>query len=329
MISKNSAILVTGGTGLVGGQILKNLTSSGWTNIRAIKRNTSAIPTGLADGITWIQGDILDVTFVFDIVEKIDVIIHAAADVGFSLRRRDSIIKTSQNGTAHLVDAALNSDVKKFVFVSSIAAIGRKKQNEVIDELQIFSHSEFDTSYGLAKFLAEQEVWRGQAEGLTVAVINPAMIIGPGDFSRSSLGIFNRIYKQELSYFPTGTNGWVDVRDVADAAIKCVSEHIENERFIISSESLPYGDVFALIAKELKVPFLSKPLGYWTGQLGWRLQAVKSWWTGKDPIITRETVRSTSVNAIYNNQKSISKLEMSYLPIEQSVRDASQAYLKR
>jgi dihydroflavonol-4-reductase len=329
MIDNNSTILVTGGTGLVGRQILTLLSSQGWTHIIAVKRSSSIVPVGLNPDIQWIEGDILDVRFVYELMSKVDVVIHAAADVGFSIRRKNQILKASQSGTAHLVDAALESGVKRFVFVSSIAAIGRKKETEYIDELQIFSHSQYDTSYGLAKFLAEQEVWRAHAEGLSVNVINPSMIIGPGDFTRSSLKIFDRIYHQKLPYYPTGSNGWVDVRDVALAAIKCTQEEFDGHRFIISCGNLKYEEVFRQIADHLHVPFKAKPLQFWLGQIGWRIEAIKSWWTGSDPMITSETVKSTSVHSTYNNQKSISILKLSYISIDQSISDACNAYLSR
>ncbi len=327
MLAKTSKVFVTGGTGVVGSQILHQLLFDGWTNIVALRRSTSQLPQDLVSNVTWIEGDILDVSFIFDQIEGVDVVIHAAAEVGFSLRRRDQIIKTSLNGTANLVNASLDYGVKKFVFISSVAAIGRQKEEETIDEKKIFSHSRFDTSYGLAKFLAEQEVWRGHAEGLPCAVVNPSMILGPGNNERSSLKVIDKIYKQKLSYYPMGTNGWVDVRDVAKAVILCLDERINGERFILSSSSLPYGKVFANIAEHLKVPFVSKPLSAWLAQIAWRIAALKSWWSGDDPMVTKETVISTAARSTYDNSKSIQVLGLNYRSIDETIKESCSSYL--
>jgi dihydroflavonol-4-reductase len=326
MIDKTSKIFVTGGTGFVGSYILRELKSQGYKHIYALKRQHSTVSPDLVEGIHWLEGDILDVPTTYDQLSAMDAVIHAAADVGFSLRRRQQILSVSRDGTATLINAALASDVKKFVHVSSVAAIGRQKVEEDIHEKKIFSHSVFDTSYGLAKFLAEQEVWRGQAEGLNVAIINPSLIIGSKQFDRSSQKIFSKIAHQKMPYYPTGSTGWVDVRDVASAAAKCLSNEIMGERFIISSSNMAYRDGFELIASQLQVPFKAKPLTPVMGKIACYIEAFKSWLTGKDPLLTHETLNSMSCRSNYDNTKSINGLQMEYRDVQDTIVEACQNY---
>ncbi len=181
MLSKTSKIFVTGSTGFLGSYIVRKLVSDGYIDIICLKRESSE--TELVDDIFervhWVTGDILDIPLMEKLLEGVDCIIHAAAIVSHTANKK-KMLQTAIDGTANLVNIALSGNVKKFIYISSIAAIGRGKPVEHITEKQIFSHSKYDTTYGLAKFLAEQEVWRGHAEGLNVTILNPSMILGPG-----------------------------------------------------------------------------------------------------------------------------------------------------
>lgn len=229
-------------------------------------------------------------------------------------------------GTANLVNAALFCQVPKFIHISSIAAIGRKKLEDHIDEKVLFSHSPYDTTYGLSKFLAEQEVWRGHAEGLQVTVLCPSMVLGAGNFKSSSPKLFTKI-SEGLKFYPLGTNGWVDVRDVATAVYQVLMSDHDGQRFIISAQNLKFQDVFSKIAVKLNVAPPSKPITNFWGNVFWRIELLRSWIMGSEPVFTKETFMSTSVTAIYDNSKSVNELGMHYKDIERTINDTVQSFI--
>lgn len=327
MLSQKSKIFVTGATGFLGSYIVRQLLADGYEDITCLTRSNSQkeLTTDFYEKVRWIEGDILDVPFLIETLQGIDCIIHAAAIVTFSTKDKKKMIQTASDGTANLVNIGMDCGVQKFVHISSIAAIGRRKQEEDISEKMMFSHSKYDTTYGLSKFLAEQEVWRAHAEGLNVTILNPSMILGAGKWSSSSVQIFSKV-KKGISYYPSGTNGWVDVRDVAKAAVMSVSAEYNGERFIISAENLPYQSIMQDIATELKVKGPEKKANLNLAGIVWRLEAIRSYITGKNPVITKETIQSTSVIARYDNTKSKEVLGLTYRPIKNCILESCQVF---
>ncbi len=328
MLSQKSKIFVTGATGFLGSYIVRQLLDDHYENIICLSREKSdkGLTSDFYDRVTWVEGDILDVPFLIETLQDIDCIIHAAAIVTFSNKEKKKMIQTAVDGTANLINIGLGYGIKKFVHISSIAAIGRKKPVEDISEKMIFSHSKYDTTYGLSKFLAEQEVWRGHAEGLNVTILNPSMILGAGRWSSSSVHIFTKV-KNGIPYYPHGTNGWVDVRDVAKAAVISVSEQYNGERFIISAENLPYKTIMEVIAEELSVNPPSKEVNMNFANIVWRLEAIKSYLTGRNPAITKETLQSTSVTSRYDNSKSREVLGLQYRLIKDTIKESCKVYM--
>ncbi|MBC7884273.1 MAG: SDR family oxidoreductase [Saprospiraceae bacterium] len=328
MLSLKSKIFVTGATGFLGSYIVRTLAEDGYENIICLKRPESRtdILDDIADKVVWLEGDILDVPFLSEALIGVDCLIHAAAIVNFEPGNRKKMIQVASDGTANLVNMALENHILKFVHISSVAAIGRRKLKEDIDETKMFSHSKYDTTYGLSKFLAEQEVWRGHAEGLNVTILNPAMILGAGKWTTSSIQIFEKVFKG-LSHYPAGTTGWVDVRDVAVAAVNCVTEKFNGERFIISAENLPYKVVLDNIADGLNVKRTDKKVQMTFAGILWRIEAIRSFITGEKPLITKETIQSTSVTSVYNHSKSVHVLGLTYRPVKDTVKEVCTLFL--
>jgi dihydroflavonol-4-reductase len=329
MITKENKIFVTGATGFVGSYIVRKLIKEGFNNITCLKRNTSSsrLTDDFENKVQWVAGDILDLPFLEEIMMSHDLVVHAAADVTFSLKNKNKVLETALTGTANLVNAAIFCGVTKFVHISSIAAIGRKKLVDHIDEKVLFSHSPYDTTYGLAKFLSEQEVWRGHAEGLQVTVLCPSMVLGAGDFSSSSPKLFSKV-ANGLKFYPIGTNGWVDVRDVALATYQAIIGNHDGQRYIISAQNMKYQDVFSKIAKCMNVSGPSKPITNFMGNIFWRLESFRSFISGSEPIFTKETFMSTSVTSIYDNSKSTNELGLHYRDIEKTITETVQSFLE-
>ncbi len=327
MLSKTSKIFITGSTGFLGSYIVRQLVSDGYIDVICLKRESSEseLVDDIAERVQWVTGDILDIPLMEKLLEGVDCIIHAAAIVSHSANK-NKMLQTAMDGTANLINIALSGNVKKFIYISSVAAIGRGKPVEHITEKQIFSHSKYDTTYGLAKFLAEQEVWRGHAEGLNVTILNPSMILGPGKWDKSSTQIFKKLYLG-MKYYPDGSTGWVDVRDVAGVAVRCLDEDFNGERFIISAENHKYRSMFERISKKLGVKPPSKLLSQNYAWVIWRLEAIKSFFKGDKPTVTKETIFSTSVLSTYDNTKSINYLNVQYTSLEKTITESCGIFL--
>ena len=175
-------IFVTGGTGFLGSYLLRYLIHKGYTDIRALKRSTSsmALLGDVAHLIEWIDGDILDVVSLQESMQEVQQVYHCAAIVSYESGQADLMHEVNVVGTANVVNLALEMQVEKLVHVSSIAALGRSGKSKLLDESAKWEQSKFNTQYAISKHRAEMEVWRGIAEGLNAAIVNPSVILGSG-----------------------------------------------------------------------------------------------------------------------------------------------------
>ena len=303
---KDKHILITGGTGVLGIYIVEVLISEGFTDIEVFSRSGGDRSVSFANNpsVTFTKGDITELYPLSEAIERSDYVIHAAAIVSFHPKRFELMHTVNVEGTANVVNIALQSKVKKVIHISSIAAIGRSEKSGIISENTPWGNSKYNSYYGITKYLAEQEVWRAHHEGLNMAIINPALIIGGKVWGQSSLQIFNKVH-QGLPYYTTGSTGIVDVQDVVKITLSLLKSDINGERYIASGGNISYKDLFQKMAKFMDRKAPQKPAPKWMMSLFWRMEKVRSFLTGKEPIITRETVRSTSHLSSYDNQKSI------------------------
>ncbi|MEO1054188.1 MAG: NAD-dependent epimerase/dehydratase family protein, partial [Bacteroidota bacterium] len=273
--------------------------------------------------IEWREGDILDPLKLEANLEGVDTIIHCAAMISFDKRDRDIMNKTNVEGTKNLVDAALKKGVKRFIHVSSIAAIGRNKLKSTIDETEKWQSSRLNTNYAVSKHLAELEVWRGQAEGLNAVIVNPSVILGPGDWGKSSTRIFKYVW-EENKYYTPGTVNYVDVRDVCTAVLKLYHSTINGERFIINAGKTTYLKLFQAIARQFKKKPPTKEVSPLMMRIASFFEYIKSLITNQKPLITRETSRVGSLNLAYDNSKASSELGLEFRELEDTVAWACQ-----
>lgn len=311
-------ILVTGATGLVGSHLISALLAKGLP-VKALYRTD--IPS-ISDSskIQWIKADILDIVALEEAMEGVTQVYHCAAIVSFSAKNKKALHHTNIEGTANIVNACLNAAVEKLVFVSSVAALGRIRENQSINETMSWSEETSNSEYGKSKYFAEMEVWRGMGEGLNVIIVNPVIILGAGDWTKGSTAIFKSAY-DEFPWFTDGSSGFVDVLDVVDAMILLMESNLSSQRYIISGANLPYRDLFTMIANAFHKRPPHKRVTALLAEIVWRLEAIKGSITGKSPLLTKETSRTARTSVHFDNSKLLKAIPgFQYRPIESSIK---------
>ncbi|MCF8227940.1 MAG: NAD-dependent epimerase/dehydratase family protein [Bacteroidales bacterium] len=331
-------IFVSGGTGLVGSHLLYYLSRSG-EKIKALKRknsDTSRVkyvfslydenPGQLYDKIQWVEGDVLDYFSLENAIDEKDKVFHCAAIVSFHPSRHAQMMKVNVNGTSNLVNACLQKKAEKLCFISSIAALGRNSDGEEIDENTAWKTSRNNSAYAVSKYNAEREVWRGAAEGLKTVIVNPSVILGPGKWNIGSAQLFEQVWKG-LRFYTNGINGFVDVRDVGRIMIRLMESDIVNERFIVNAENISYEFLFTEMAKALKKKPPNIRVNTLISEIAWRIEKLKFYLTGKQPLITKETARTANARYYYSTQKLLNTIDYQYIPARKSVRDTAEIFL--
>jgi len=312
-------VLVTGGAGLVGKELITQLLAQG-KQVRAIYNKTP-----LADfhskALEQVQCNILDVVGLEEAMKDIEQVYHCAAIVTFNPRRKMEMFKINIEGTANVVNAALEAGIKKMVHVSSVAALGALREDEVINETMNWTEETSNSRYGQSKYLAELEVWRGIGEGLNAVMVNPTIILGAGDWNSGSSHIFKNAYN-EFPWYTEGIRGFVDVRDVVSAMIQLMESDITAQRFIVSAENRNFGEIFSLIATAFGKKPPHKKVTPLIAAIVWRLEAIKSIFTKKDPLLTKETAKTGMAKANFDNSKLKKYLPgFTYRKIEDTITD--------
>jgi nucleoside-diphosphate-sugar epimerase len=276
--------------------------------------------------VEWVEGDVLDVVALEEAMQGMSAIIHAAGKVSFRSSDRNNMFKTNIEGTANVVNLALENQVSKLVHVSSVAALGRTKDGDTINETKKWEESALNTNYALSKYHAEMEVWRGMGEGLNVTVVNPSTVLGYGDWNSSSCAIFKNVYN-EFPWFTTGVNGFVDVEDVARATVLLLEKNNAGERYILNGENWSFQQLFNQIAKGFSKKLPQLEATAFVAGVAWRMEKLKSLLTGKATMLTRESARISRTRTYFDTGKIRTALPgFVFTPLAQSIEKACKNY---
>ena len=321
-------VLVTGGTGFIGAYIIQELITKGYS-VKALHRRNNLpffISKETLSKVEWIQGDILDVVTLENAMDNVDAIIHSAAIVSFDKKLREQMYRINVEGTANVVNLALEKNIKRLIHISSVAAIGRTAKGQTVDEEKKWVTSSLNTHYAISKQKSEMEVWRAMAEGLSAVIVNPSTVLGFGNWNSSSTAIFKNIY-HGFSWYSEGENGFVDVKDVAEVAVALIDAEIAGQRFILNGDNWPFRKLFNSIADQFKKPQPHRLATPFLGEIAWRLEHLKSYFSGHRPLLTKESAKVAHSRTNFDNSKILKALPgFNFTPLQQTIEIACGQY---
>lgn len=313
-------ILLTGANGLIGSFVARLLIEKKEPFLALVRKNSDlSLLNDCKSNIQFIYGDILDISSLEKAFEGISQVVHCAAIVSFGDFSEDMMFKINVEGTANMVNMSLKHKISRFCMLSSIAAIGRDAKNDITDETSKWTKSKLNSSYATSKYLAEIEVWRGIEEGLSAVMLCPSVVLGPGDWNKSSTKLFKNVFDGLLVY-PTGTANIVDVRDVAQTVLLALKSTISGERYIISAHKIPYKTLFTEIANGFGTSPPKYKLNKNIALIGYYILKMFIPWILKNKFITKETIIISANDFKYNNQKFIKTFDYQYKNYTDSIK---------
>lgn len=329
-------ILVTGGTGLVGAHLLLELAGSG-QKVRALYRSEASLAKTRSlftinanpnfNTIEWVTGDITDVPSLEEAFAGIDTVYHCAAYISFEPKDEDILRKVNIEGTANVVNCALAFGVKKFCHVSSIAALGDPKEDELITEETDWNPEVRHSDYAISKYGAEMEVWRAWQEGLNVVIVNPGIIFGSGFWDSGSGKMFKAVKKGQ-NFYTKGSCGIVAVEDVVTAMMLLMATDSNGERYTLVAENVSYAAMLDAIADGMKAKRASIHATPLLTSIAWRLDWFFATLLRQKRKLTRSMARSSHNNERYDNTKITGKLtSFGYREVLPYLKQLSLSYL--
>ena len=315
-------IFVTGGSGLIGSFLIPALVAQGYA-VRALYRGQVPALVGAA-GVEWVEGDIRDTDLLHGAMLDVTHVIHCAGLVSYAPQDEAALQQVNVEGTAAVVDACLRRPGVRLCHVSSVAALGGGVGEvgsglRVLDETAKWDLGAEHPAYATSKYLAELEVWRGVAEGLSAVIVNPAVVLGPADWNRSSTRLFRYAYEQHRLYTPGDLN-LVDVRDVVNMLLRLAfTPEIRGQRFIVSAGALSLRDFLAAAAAGFgkRAPTTAVPA--WAAETVWRLEHVRSLLTAARPLITKDTARAGRQPVVYDTEKVRRATGLTFRPLRETI----------
>jgi dihydroflavonol-4-reductase len=318
-------VLVTGGTGFLGSNLVAHLAGRGHT-VRVLKRPASS--SSLLDDfpIEVAPGDVTDLESLIAAARGVEGIYHVAAEVSYWRRRREAMYRVNVGGTRNVIEAAVRSGVRRVIHTSSIATIGYHEDGKPIDENTPWNWGPAGIDYFETKHRAEAEAMKGVARGVEVVAVNPALIFGPRDATWNAGRVFKMARARGMQMFPEGAAAMCDADDVCAAHIEAMTRGRSGERYILAGETVRYIDMFRMAADVMGVRPRVMTVPYaLAAAAAWAAYGV-SLVTNKEPMLTPEMLRVANGTYRYDSSKAIRELDYAQTPLRVSLEKAYRWY---
>lgn len=309
------SVLVTGGTGFVGGAIVRALKKQGFT-VRVLARKTSRIEHLKAQGIEIAYGDVLDKGSLEAALKGCDALYHAAALYDLWGLSERQLMQAECEGTRNAMEAALASNISKVIYTSTALTIGEQKGNIGTENTKHRGY--FLSKYERAKFEAEQIAASYLNKGLPIIMVNPAGVYGPGDLKPSGRAIIDLINGHMPALFK-GTNSLVYLDDAGTGHVLAANKGKVGERYILSGNIVTLNEWGRLLCRlsgakmPPSVPTLVSGMYASFGEMVSRF-------TQHPPVLSWETFRTVSYGFQVDGSKAAKELGIEYTPLEEGLR---------
>jgi dihydroflavonol-4-reductase len=312
--------LVTGGTGLVGSNLVHALVKEG-VRVRVLFRGESDL-RGIANTeAEAVRGDVRNPEAVRQAMKGCDTVFHTAAIISHWPNDRASMNEINVRGTAVVVDAALSAHIEKFVHTSSIAAIGPSRDDAVMTETTPYDPGPFTVGYRASKHAAELVIAQGIGHGLPGVIVNPAVIMGRRDYRFHGGRIIRDVVRRRIFYAPAGGTNIVSVDDVVAGHMAAARMGRIGERYILAGENRTFREIFEIVAEETGgiAPLFTVPRPF-----VWAVATVTEGVAGAlrtRPWVTRELVAGIGRFRRYSSEKAIRELGYTSRSLRATVRE--------
>lgn len=256
------ATIVTGATGFIGSHIARKLVEKG-ERVKVLLRKTSDTRNIDSLDVEKVYGDVGDPDSLRAAFAGCDTLYHSAGYVSFRKSDYQKMLDVNVTGSANVFSAAKDSGVEKVLFTSSVAAIGVETDGSPLTEATEYNLYDQGIGYMNCKYLAEKEAVKFSKKGLHVVILNPSVVLGPGDVYLSSSGSVLWFCKKKFPGYMNGTFNVVDVEDVAEGHLLAAEKGKSGERYILANENVDVRGYFSLLEKvtgvsapKIKIPYI-------------------------------------------------------------------------
>jgi len=318
------SILVTGGTGFVGGAIVKALLSAG-KQVRVLARHTSRTEHLTSQGVEIAYGDILERNSIEKALQGCDTLFHAAALYELWNLDKNALMETECQGTRNAMEAAMATAVNKIIYTSTALTIGERKGEVGTEATRHRGY--FLSKYERAKYEAEQIALSYLNKGLPIIFVNPASVYGPGDLKPSGRAIVNVVNGRMPGLFH-GSNSLVYLDDVGAGHARAAEKGKVGERYILCGNSVTLIDWGRLLCQLSGAKMPPAVPVFISGMYATFGEAV-SLFTKRPPVLSWETFRTACHGFRVDGSKAANELGLVYTSLEEGLQTTIQWYWEK
>ena len=315
-------ILVTGASGFIGGHVARLLVQQGQP-VRALVRASSNL-IGLAGvPIEKTVGDLQDPASLRHAIQGCRTLYHAAADYRLWARDPAELYRSNVDGTRNILEAALQAEVERVVYTSTVGCIGIPGDGQPGTENNPVSLSEMTGDYKRSKFMAEQTALEYAGRGLNVVIVNPTAPMGELDVKPTPTGkiIVDFMRGAMPAYVDTGLN-LIDVRDVAKGHLLAAEHGVRGERYILGARNMTLREILEELSRFSGRPAPSVRLPYGMALACAGAATALSRFTGREPRAPLEAVRMARKKMFVRTDKAQRELGFQPRPVQDALERA-------
>ena len=295
----NKTAFVTGASGFIGINLVKQLCEEGW-DVTALHREQSNITHLSKFPVKLVKGDICEDNIISLIPKDTDAVFHVAANLNFNRVPDIQQDLTTINGTINVIDASIKRKIKRFIYTSSLATYGAQ-DSVSINENSLSNALDIPLNYFRSKYFAEQEVSKAIEKGLDAVILNPAHVIGPHG-GVVWLSFVESIVNGKLKTTPPGNSHFCHVEDIARAHITAFEKGRAGEKYLLGGVAASFEEIGNIVSEitDSKTPTVSFE---------------------KDSSMTSEVFDLLSLNQIVDSTKAIKELDFKYGTLKEMISD--------
>ncbi len=314
-------IFLTGATGYIGHALSNQLVKNG-DNVHALVRDPAKAKLLLDPSIKLFEGDITDLKSVIRGMDGCDEVYHVAGYARLWSANKQNFYDVNVTGTRNVLDAALHTNIKRFVYTSSCGVFGNSLKHPLCEKDSRVSS--FTNDYDLSKHICECMVREYVASGLDAVIVNPSRVYGPGPagFSNPFSKMIERCLEGKVIIIPRPGNvlaNYAYIDDVVSGHISAMLVGRAGERYILGGANLSYDEVIAVLNNEI---FNSRiiSIGSFALTSVAYLNLLKFYLTGTEPDLTPNVIPRITRNAALDCSKAISELNYTITPFRKGIR---------
>ncbi|MDD2542444.1 MAG: NAD-dependent epimerase/dehydratase family protein [Desulfuromonadaceae bacterium] len=313
---------VTGATGFIGASIVRELLNDG-REVRALVRPASNLANLKGLDVELWPGDLLDSPGLSRGLKGCDVLYHAAADYRLWTRNPAEMFRTNVGGTSAVLEAALENNISRVVYTSSVGTLGNPGDGMPGTEDTPVSLANMVGPYKKSKFLAEREAEKFIARGLALVIVNPSTPVGPWDIKPTPTGkiIVDFLKRMMPAYLDTGLN-LIAVEECARGHILAEQKGCPGRKYILGNANLSLRDIFTMLQEITGIPAPRVRLPYTPVLMAAWLNEGFSRITGHEPLIPLAGVRMAAHHMYFDSGRAVRELGLSQTPVKNALERA-------